>query len=205
MELTEKLKNLIEEIGKLPSIGPKTAERITLYLISIDEKQIKQLIDAIEISRSKLHLCPVCFNLTDKDICEICSNPSRDHSVICVVEEITDLLAIEKTNAFKGVYHVLHGSLDPVNHKNPEDLYIKELFERVRSSDIKEIILATNPDFAGEITATFLARSIRNLNPKLKISRIAVGLPKEAEIGLADSVTLSTAIKERKEYKHEGG
>jgi len=191
----------VDNVPGIEGIGPKTAERIALYLISIEENEIRQFINAIESSRSKLHLCPVCFNLTDKEVCEICSNPNRDSGTICVVEEITDLLAIEKTNSYKGVYHVLHGRLDPVNHKNPEDLYIKELLERVRTRKIKEFILATNPDFTGEITATYLAKSIRNVDPEVKISRIAVGLPKEAEIGLADSITLSTAIKERKEYK----
>jgi len=201
MELTDKLKTLIEEIEKLPSIGPKTAERIAIYLISSDDLAINRFIEAIENSRKKIHLCPICFNLTDKEICEICSDESRQKDTICVVEEITDLLAIEKTNSYKGVYHVLHGKLDPVNHRNPEDIYLKELFERVKDSSVKEVILATNPDFTGELTASYIAKQILKINPEVKITRIAVGLPKEAEIGLADGVTLSTAIKERKEFK----
>ncbi|MFU2157678.1 MULTISPECIES: recombination mediator RecR [Caldisericum] len=202
MESTNsKLKSLIEEIEKLPSIGPKTAERIALYLLSQDEQEIKKFIETINDARANLHLCPICFNLTDKEICEICSDESREKSVICVVEEVSDLLAIEKTGSYKGVYHVLHGDIDPINHRGPEQIKLKELLDRIKSTEIKEIILATNPDFSGDMTATYIAKLINSIKMNIRITRIAVGLPKEAEIGLADTLTLSMAIKERKEYK----
>ena len=201
MELTNKLKSLIEEIEKFPSIGPKTAERIALFLLSEDESNVKKFIDTLLDARANLHLCPVCFNLTDKEICDICSDEARDKSVICVVEEVNDLLAIEKTGAYKGVYHVLHGDIDPINHRGPDQIKLKELLDRVKSSDVKEVILATNPDFNGDMTATYIAKLINSVKMEVRITRIAVGLPKEAEIGLADTLTLSMAIKERKEYK----
>ena len=201
MELTNKLKQLIEEIEKLPSIGPKTAERIALYLLSQDEREFNALINSIVEARKNLHLCTICFNLTDREVCEICSNPDRDSSIICVVEEVDDLFAIEKTGVYKGVYHVLHGDIDPINHRGPENIKLKELLERVNSLSVKEVILATNPDFNGDITATYIAKLIKSVRMNLRITRIAVGLPKEAEIGFADTVTLSTAIKERKEYR----
>lgn len=201
MELTNKLKSLIEEIEKLPSIGPKTAERIALFLLSEDESNVKKFIDTLLDARANLHLCPVCFNLTDKEICDICSDEARDKSVICVVEEVNDLLAIEKTGAYKGVYHVLHGDIDPINHRGPDQIKLKELLDRVKSLDVKEVILATNPDFNGDMTATYIAKLINSVKMEVRITRIAVGLPKEAEIGLADTLTLSMAIKERKEYK----
>jgi len=201
MELTNKLKSLIEEIERLPSIGPKTAERIALFLLSEEESNVKKFIDTLLDARANLHLCPICFNLTDKEICDICSDEARDKSVICVVEEVNDLLAIEKTGAYKGVYHVLHGDIDPINHRGPDQIKLKELLERIKSSDVKEVILATNPDFNGDMTATYIAKLINSAKIEVRITRIAVGLPKEAEIGLADTLTLSMAIKERKEYK----
>ncbi|BAL80967.1 recombination mediator RecR [Caldisericum exile] len=199
--INSKLKSLIEEIEKLPSIGPKTAERIALYLLSLEEQEIKKFLDTLTDARANLHLCPICFNITDKEICEICSDESRDRSSICVVEEVNDLLAIEKTGSYKGVYHVLHGDIDPINHKGPDQIKLKELLDRIKNSHIKEVILATNPDFSGDMTATYIAKLINSIKMDIRITRIAVGLPKEAEIGLADTLTLSMAIKERKEYK----
>jgi recombination protein RecR len=169
--------------------------------LSEDESNVKKFIDTLLDARANLHLCPVCFNLTDKEICDICSDEARDKSVICVVEEVNDLLAIEKTGAYKGVYHVLHGDIDPINHRGPDQIKLKELLDRVKSSDVKEVILATNPDFNGDMTATYIAKLINSVKMEVRITRIAVGLPKEAEIGLADTLTLSMAIKERKEYK----
>jgi recombination protein RecR len=199
MELSEKLKSLIDEIEKLPSIGPKSAERIALYLLSETDAEVNQFIDTLTEARKNLHLCPICFNITDKDICEICSNEERDKTTVCVVEEISDLLAIEKTNTFRGQYHVLHGKIDPINHKGATNIYINELIERVRKGDIKEVILATDPNFTGDLTADYIAKLLKPFN--IKVSRIAVGLPKEGEIVFTDSVTLSAAIRERKEYK----
>ncbi len=193
----KKVERLIEEIQKLPGIGPKSAERIALHIVSMDKNRVDRLVNAINEAKENLHLCPVCFNLTDKDLCNICSDPERDHSVVCVVEEVRDLYAIEKSGEYRGVYHVLHGRIDPMNHVSVEDLRIKELVERVAKGGIKEVILATNPNFNGDITSLYISKLLKPY--KVKITRIATGLPKGTEIDFVDSVTLTMAIKDRKE------
>lgn len=195
--LPNKIEELIKVISSLPGIGPKSAERIALYILSMSDSKVQKLVETIQNTKKDVHLCPICFNLTDKEICDICANPARDHSVICVVEEVRDLFAIEKSGYYNGVYHVLHGSIDPMNHISPEDLKIKELVERVAKGNIKEVIIATNPNFNGDITALYIKKLLEPY--RIKITRIATGLPKGTEIDFADSVTLSMAIKERKE------
>ena len=195
----KKIENLINEISKLPGIGPKSAERIALHIVSIDKYRVDNLVNAISDARENLHLCPICFNLTDKEVCDICADPKRDHSMICVVEEISDLYAIEKSGEYKGVYHVLHGRIDPMNHMTVEDLKIKELVERVAKGGIKEVIIATNPNFNGDITSLYIQKVLKPFG--VRISRIATGLPKGTEIDFVDSVTLIMAIKDRKEIK----
>ncbi len=195
--LPNKIEELIKVISSLPGIGPKSAERIALYILSMSDSKVQALIETVQNAKKDVHLCPICFNLTDKEICDICANPARDHSVVCVVEEVRDLFAIEKSRYYNGVYHVLHGSIDPMNHISPEDLKIKELVERVSKGNIKEIIIATNPNFNGDITALYIKKLLKPYG--VRITRIATGLPKGTEIDFADSVTLSMAIKERKE------
>ncbi len=195
----KKIENLITEISKLPGIGPKSAERIALHIISMDDYKVDSLVNAIKDARKNLHLCPICFNLTDKEVCDICSDSKRDHSTICVVEEVSDLYAIEKSGEYRGVYHVLHGRIDPMNHISVEDLKIKELVERVAKGGVKEVIIATNPNFNGDITSLYLQKVLKPFG--VKISRIATGLPKGTEIDFVDSVTLIMAIKDRKEIK----
>jgi recombination protein RecR len=197
MDFPSKIEKLISVIAKLPGIGPKSAERITLYLLSMEDYEIKEFIETIEDAKEHIKLCPICFNITDSEICNICSNPRRDHSTVCVVEEVRDLFAIEKGGDYNGVYHVLHGRIDPLNHVSQEDLKIKELVERVAKGEIKEVIIATNPNFNGDLTATYLKKILTPFG--VKITRIATGLPKGTEIDFVDSVTLSLAIKERKE------
>lgn len=197
MDVSNKVKLLIDEISKLPGIGPKTAERISLYLISMDEQAIDEFINVVRDAKESIHLCPVCFNITEETVCNICSNANRDHSIICVVEEVGDLFAIEKGGEYSGVYHVLHGRIDPLNHISPEDIKIRELVKRVSEGDIKEVIIATNPNFNGDLTATYLKKVLTPYD--VKVTRIATGLPKGVEIDFVDSVTLSLAIKERKE------
>lgn len=197
MELTNKIEKLIEEIGKLPGIGPKSAERIALFILSQDKEELNKFVDSIVQARENIHLCPICFNLTDKEICDICLNNNRDHSTICVVEEVRDLFAIEKSKEYRGVYHVLHGRIDPVNHLNPENIKIKELVERAKKGEIKEVIIATNPNFNGDITAMYIKKILKPF--EIKVTRIATGLPKGTEIDFVDTVTLNLAIKERKE------
>jgi len=197
MDVSSKIEKLISAISKLPGIGPKSAERIALYLLSMKDYEIKDFLETIEEAKEHIKLCPICFNITDSEICNICSSPRRDHSVVCVVEEVRDLFAIEKGGEYNGVYHVLHGKIDPINHISQEDLKIKELIERVGRGEIKEVIIATNPNFSGDLTATYLKKILTPFGAK--VTRIATGLPKGAEIDFVDSVTLSLAIKERKE------
>jgi recombination protein RecR len=195
----KKVEKLIEEISKLPGIGPKSAERIALYIVSEDKIKVDNLMNAIHEAKENLHLCPICFNLTDKDICNICADEKRDHSTICVVEEVRDLFAIEKSGEYRGVYHVLHGRIDPMNHISVDDLKIKELVERVAKGNIKEVILAMNPNFNGDITSLYIQKVLKPFG--VKVTRIATGLPKGTEIDFVDSVTLTMAIKDRKEIK----
>lgn len=197
MDVSSKIEKLISAISKLPGIGPKSAERIALYLLSMEDYEIKDFLETIEDAKEHIKLCPICFNITDSEICNICSSSRRDHSVVCVVEEVRDLFAIEKGGEYNGVYHVLHGKIDPINHISQEDLKIKELIERVGRGEIKEVIIATNPNFSGDLTATYLKKILTPFG--VKVTRIATGLPKGAEIDFVDSVTLSLAIKERKE------
>jgi recombination protein RecR len=197
MDVSSKIEKLISVISKLPGIGPKSAERIALYLLSMEDYEIKDFLETIEDAKEHIKLCPICFNITDSEICNICSSSRRDHSVVCVVEEVRDLFAIEKGGEYNGVYHVLHGKIDPINHISQEDLKIKELIERVARNEIKEVIIATNPNFSGDLTATYLKKILTPFG--VKVTRIATGLPKGAEIDFVDSVTLSLAIKERKE------
>jgi recombination protein RecR len=197
MDVSSKIEKLISAISKLPGIGPKSAERIALYLLSMEDYEIKDFLETIEDAKEHIKLCPICFNITDSEICNICNSSRRDHSVVCVVEEVRDLFAIEKGGEYNGVYHVLHGKIDPINHISQEDLKIKELIERVARNEIKEVIIATNPNFSGDLTATYLKKILTPFG--VKVTRIATGLPKGAEIDFVDSVTLSLAIKERKE------
>ncbi len=193
----EKISQLIEEIAKLPGIGPKSAERIALFIVSENKNKVERLVTAIQKAKENLHLCPICFNLTDKEICNICSDEKRDHSTICVVEEVRDLFAVEKSGEYRGVYHVLHGRIDPMNHISVDNLKIKELVERVAKNDIKEVILAMNPNFNGDITGLYIQKVLKPFG--VKVTRIATGLPKGTEIDFVDSVTLTMAIKDRKE------
>ncbi len=193
----KKVEHLIEEIQKLPGIGPKSAERIALHIVSMEKSRVDRLVSAINEAKENLHLCPICFNLTDKEICDICADSDRDHSLVCVVEEVRDLYAIEKSGEYKGVYHVLHGRIDPMNHVSVEDLRIKELVERVAKGNVKEVILAMNPNFNGDITSLYITKLLRPYG--IKITRIATGLPKGTEIDFVDSVTLTMALKDRKE------
>jgi len=197
MDVSSKIEKLISAISKLTGIGPKSAERIALYLLSMEDYEIKDFLETIEDAKEHIKLCPICFNITDSEICNICNSSRRDHSVVCVVEEVRDLFAIEKGGEYNGVYHVLHGKIDPINHISQEDLKIKELIERVGRGEIKEVIIATNPNFSGDLTATYLKKILTPFG--VKVTRIATGLPKGAEIDFVDSVTLSLAIKERKE------
>jgi recombination protein RecR len=189
---------LISELKKLPSIGPKSAQRLALHLMKSTQEDIKLLTDAIFQLKVALRYCSICGSITDRDPCAICEDPNRDHSIICVVEEPDDVIALERAQ-FKGVYHVLMGALSPLDGVNPENLRIKELLERVNSQNISEIIFATNPTTEGQATAMYLFRRLKPLG--LNITRIAYGLPVGGELEYADEVTLSKAMEGRREIK----
>ncbi|MDO5311129.1 MAG: recombination mediator RecR [Clostridia bacterium] len=191
------LQNLIEEFEKLPGIGSKTAQRLAFFTLNRSDEEVKKFASAIINAKEQLCYCSVCQNLSDSEVCSVCSNPSRDHSVICVVESPRDVLQIEKTNEFNGVYHVLHGAISPMDNVGPDDIRIKELVGRVSGGDIKEVIMATNPNLEGETTAMYISKLIKPFG--INVTRIAHGVPVGGELEFADEVTLSKALKWRVE------
>jgi recombination protein RecR len=188
---------LIDEFHKLPGIGPKSAQRLTYHLLRAPADEGRALAEAIIEVKEKIVLCSACQNITDSDPCAICSNPERDHGAICVVEEPLDILALERAGAYKGLYHVLHGVISPMDGVGPEDLKVQDLLSRLRSGDVHEVIMATNPNLEGEATAMYIARLISPLG--LKVTRLARGLPVGADLEYADNVTLARALEGRQE------
>jgi recombination protein RecR len=188
---------LIEEFHKLPGVGPKSAQRLTYYLLRAPAEEARALAQAILEVKEKTVLCSVCQNIADSDPCAICSNSERDHGAICVVEEPLDILALERAAAYKGLYHVLHGVISPMDGVGPEDLKVQELLSRLRSGDVHEVIMATNPNLEGEATAMYIARLISPLGAK--VTRLARGLPVGADLEYADNVTLARALEGRQE------
>lgn len=192
------IEKLIESFEKLPSIGHKTATRLAFHILDCTEEETKEFIDAIVHAKKNLKYCSKCYNISDTDPCQICSNPKRDESTICVVEDVKDVIAMERTHEFKGVYHVLHGSISPMNGIGPEDIKIKELLNRIgKGTPIKEIILATNPRVEGEATAIYLSKLIKPLG--IKVTRIAHGIPVGGDLEYTDEVTLMKALEGRRE------
>ena len=191
------IEKLIESFEKLPSIGHKTATRLAFHMLNLNEESTKEFINSIIEAKKNLRYCSKCFNITETDPCPICSSPKRDQSTICVVEDVKDVVAMEKTHEFKGVYHVLHGSISPMNGIGPEDIKIKELLERLKDTDVKEIIIATNPRVEGEATAIYLSKLIKPIG--IKVTRIAHGIPVGGDLEYTDEVTLSKALEGRRE------
>ena len=192
MQIAEPLQIAIEELSKLPSIGRKTAQRLAIHLLKSDIDTVEKLLSAIHNLKTKLRFCNRCFNISTEDLCDICSNHKRDHSLICVVEEASDVIAIEKSNEYHGCYHVLGGVLSPLSGVGPESLHIKELLKRFETEEIQEIILALNPDTEGEATSLYLAKLIKPLG--VKVSRIARGLPIGGYLEFADEATIGRAV-----------
>ncbi len=192
MQIAEPLLTAIEELSKLPGIGKKTAQRLALFILKNDESAVASLIKAIGDLKTKLRFCSRCFNLSTEELCEICKNPKRDNSILCVVEEASDVIAIEKTHEYSGGYHVLGGVLSPLTGVGPDALKIKELLKRFHEEDIKEIILALNPDTEGETTTLYLAKLIKPLG--IKVTRIARGLPVGGDLEFADEATIGRAV-----------
>lgn len=197
MPAAEPIAKLIEEFNKLPGIGPKSAQRLTYYLLQVPAENAEALAEAITAAKENLSLCPICFNITDSDPCVICRDDERDHTKICIVEEPIDILPLERTKKYKGLYHVLHGVIAPSDGIGPEELKFKELLSRLNDGLVTEVILATNPNLEGEATAMYLQRLIAPLG--IRITRLARGLPYGGDLEYADDVTLSRALEGRQE------
>ena len=193
---TPALQKLIDELGKLPGVGPKSAQRIAFHLIKIPEQEAFSLADAIQQAKQKVRFCETCFNMSDEVICEICSDSQRDSSLVCVVEEPRDIVALERTREYKGLYHVLQGAINPIDGIGPEQLKIRELLERLKGNTVVEVILCTNPNIEGEATAMYLAKLIEPLG--IQVSRIASGLPVGGDLEYADELTLGRALEGRR-------
>ncbi len=190
---------LIEEFHKLPGVGPKSAQRLTYYLLRMPAAEARALAEAIVEVKERIIVCSTCQNVTDTDPCRICDNDRRERSMICVVEEPLDILAVERSASYHGMYHVLHGAISPIDGIGPEDLKIEELLGRLRSGDVTEVILATNPNLEGEATAMYLTRLLGPLD--LKVTRLARGLPVGGDLEYADDVTLTRAMEGRQEVE----
>lgn len=192
MLIAEPLQIVIEELSKLPSIGKKTAQRLALHLLKSEDAAVENLIKSIHDLKTKIRFCDRCFNIATEELCDICRSPKRDNSIICVVEEASDIIAIEKTNEYQGSYHVLGGVLNPLAGITPDTLKTKELLKRLESNKVKEIILALNPDTEGEATSLYLAKLIKPLH--IKVSRLARGLPIGGDLEFADEATIGRAV-----------
>lgn len=191
------LARLIEELGKLPTVGPKTAQRLAFHMLSMSVQDAEALAEAILECKRRIRHCSVCGNITEADPCALCTNPQRDRSVICVVEDARDIAAMERTREFKGVYHVLQGAISPLDGIGPDDLRIAELLHRVSTGEVHEVIVATNPRVEGEATALYLSKVIKPLG--VRVTRIAHGLPVGGDLEYADEVTLARALEGRRE------
>lgn len=200
--LPNNLKKISLFLERLPGIGEKTANRLAFFLLKLPDKDLADFAENISNLKKKTKLCERCFNLTEENICEICQDNKRDRTLVTVVETVLDLLSFETGNIYNGVYHVLHGKIDPLNHVGPDDIKIKELLSRIKDqrSGIYEIILATNPDMEGEATAMYIKSQIQNLKSKIKITRLAYGLPIGANLEYADYMTLKKAMEGRNKF-----
>ena len=194
----ESLEKLREQFAKLPGIGPKSATRMAYYIIEMSPEEVKEFAKDMYAARLAVKHCEICGAITDRDVCPICSDSRRDHSQICVVKDTKDVVAFERVREFKGVYHVLGGTISPLNGIGPEDIRIKELVSRVKEGNVKEVILATNPDVQGEATAVYISRLLQNTG--VKVSRIAHGVPVGGELEYTDEITLLKAFEGRTDY-----
>ncbi len=199
--LPKALSRVIESFERLPGVGPKSATRLAFYLLHVPEEEIRGFAENLLGLKANTVLCSVCKNVSEKDPCPICVSPQRDKSMICVVENPTDVLSIEKTGKYQGVYHVLHGAIDPLNNIGPDEIYLADLLKRVqKGSEVAEIILAMNPNMEGEATAMYITKQLKGKKQDLAITRLAHGLPVGADIEYADEVTLTRALEGRREY-----
>ena len=191
------LQELSDQFARLPGIGGKTAQRLAFYILSLPLEEAQAFADAIIQAKNTVHTCPVCQNLTDREICGICDDPARDKGLVCVVADPKDVIAMERSREFSGVYHVLHGVISPLNRVTQDDIRIKELLVRVSAGEVREVIMATNPDTEGEATAMYISRLLRPM--EVKVTRLAYGIPVGSQLEYADEVTLSRALEGRQE------
>lgn len=191
------LAKLIEQFERLPGIGKKTAQRLAYFVLQLPDSEAKEFSDAILEAHEKIKYCKICKNLTDEDVCQVCSNNARDKSIICVVEDPRDVVALERTGDFSASYHVLHGAISPLNGVGPDQLYIKELLSRIAAGPVQEVIMATNPTVEGEATAMYISKLLKPLG--VKVTRLAYGIPVGGDLEYADEVTLSRALMGRSE------
>ena len=191
------LQNLADQFARLPGVGSKTAQRLAFHVLSLPIEDAEEFADAILEAKKRVHSCPCCQNLTDRELCPICDDDTRDKSVICVVADPKDVIAMERSGEFRGVYHVLHGVISPLNHVTQDDIRIKELLKRVSTGEVREVIMATNPDTEGEATAMYISRLLRPM--EVRVTRLAYGVPVGSQLEYADEVTLSRALEGRQE------
>ncbi len=194
------LRDLINQLKRLPGIGEKTAARLALHILSDDGDLAVSLAHALQQVKRQIRLCPICFNLTDQQRCSICENHSRDQSIVCVVEDPSDVLALESAHEYKGVYHVLHGLISPINGIGPDDIKLPQLIARLRAGNIREVVVGTNPSVDGEGTSHYIHKIIRQSGLKVQVSRIASGIPMGGELKYMDQVTLASALRYRRNF-----
>jgi recombination protein RecR len=202
MKIPKAIQNVVESFERLPGIGPKSAERLTFYLLHVPQGELDRFAESVQNLKKDTTICSNCFNIGETDPCSICQDPHRNRSLVCVVEQPLDVIALEKSKKYSGVYHVLNGKIDPLNNIGPDEIRINELIRRIKNeeSEIKEIILATNPTMEGEATAMYISKKIKEQDPTIKVSRIGRGLPIGADIEYADPTTLDRAMEGRSEY-----
>jgi recombination protein RecR len=202
MRIPKSIQDVIDNFERLPGIGPKSAQRLTFHLLRFPQEYLDDFSKNLSELKKSTVFCTRCFNIGESTLCSICTDPQREEEVLCVVEDVLDVLAMERSGRFKGKYHVLHGIIDPLNAIGPDDIYIPQLLGRIKNDElgIKEIIIATNPTMEGEATAMYLVKQIKSLDTGLKISRIGSGLPIGADIEYADEITLQRAMESRREY-----
>lgn len=205
MQIPRPIKNLVDSFERLPGIGPKTAQRLTFYLLHVPQSMLDEFASSLQNLKKNTVLCSICFNVSEADPCPICSDANRDHSTICVVETPLDVLAFDKNGHYKGVYHVLHGAISPLNNIGPDEIKINELVRRINLNplEIHEVVLATNSNMEGEATAMYIAKELRECkmyNVQCKITRLAHGLPVGGDVEYADEITLQRALEGRREY-----
>jgi recombination protein RecR len=206
MRIPKAIQSVIESFERLPGIGPKSAQRLTFYLLHVPQHELDRFADSVRNLKSSTKICSVCYSVDETDPCSICSDAQREDAIICVVEQPLDVLALEKNGQYKGVYHVLHGKIDPLNNIGPDEIFITQLLQRVKekgttsATGIREVILATNPTMEGEATAMYLAKQLKALSLGLRVTRIGRGLPTGADLEYADGTTLQRAMEGRSEY-----